>query len=309
MLGEGLDRLVAEGGVGEVVVDHVGRVGPGLRQGALALFAVLDDQPQRVRAAADRLDQVHGGDVPQVARHRLGLVGPEQLVHVIGVDPEQDQALVERQRGPEGVEDRAVQADQGEAVEPLEPERLEGQGAVVVERPQGRAEVGRAPLQADEVEDRQRVGQVLRVARPALDQLGHAARVGQDQGQGVGVPRRDAALGRPEPSDLGDQDAPVGVVGPLQPEVLAPVEQQVGRRVVGQAVAESPEVLGVLLVQVNRFEVEPVQQGEPAEAVGPLDRDGRLAVRFEGPPHQRPVARVGVAREQLGLGIGRVRTA
>ena len=61
-------------------------------------------------------------------------------------------------------------------------------------------------LEADEVEHDQGVGQVLRVARPALDQLGHADRVGQDQRQGVGIPRRDPPLRGREPGDLGDQD-------------------------------------------------------------------------------------------------------
>ena len=97
MLGQGLDGLVAEGRVGEVVVDHVGGVGAGLRQGALAALAVLDDQPQGVRAAADGVDQPGRRDVPEVAGDRLGPVGLEQLVDVVGVDPEQDQRLVERQ--------------------------------------------------------------------------------------------------------------------------------------------------------------------------------------------------------------------
>ena len=138
VLGQGGGRLVAEERVGEVVEDDVGRVGAGLRQGPLARLAVLDDQPQGLRAAADRLDQAGRRDVPQVAGHRLGPVGLQQLVDVVGVDPQQDQRLVERQGAPQGLEDRAVEADQREAVEALPAERVQRQRAVVLERPQGR---------------------------------------------------------------------------------------------------------------------------------------------------------------------------
>ena len=117
---------------------------------------MLDDQPQGVRAAADGLDQ------PAAATCRrwpatVSADGSEQLVDGVGVDPQQDQGLVQRHGVAERLQDRAVEAHQREAVEPVQPERLQGQRPVVVERPQGLAQVGRAVLQADEVEHHQRV--------------------------------------------------------------------------------------------------------------------------------------------------------
>ena len=124
-------------GVGEVVVDHVGRVGTGLRQGLLAPRAVLDDQPQRVRDCrrrhrpGRRPRRAGGGPPPS----RVG--GWQQLVDGRRIDPEQDQRLVERQGVSQGVEDRSIQAHQRESIEPLEPERVEGERAVIVERAAG----------------------------------------------------------------------------------------------------------------------------------------------------------------------------
>ena len=150
VLGQGLDRLVAEGGVGEVLEDHVGGVGPGLARARSPRSPNSTTSRRASGLPPTGVDQPGGGDVPEVAGDGLGPVGPEQLVDVSGVDPEQDQGLVERQGPAQGVEDRAVELDQGEAVEPLDPEGVEGERAVVVEGPDRRAEVGRARLQADE---------------------------------------------------------------------------------------------------------------------------------------------------------------
>ncbi len=301
MLGQGLDRLVAEGRVGEVLEDDVGGVGAGLEQGPLAALAELDDQPQGVGAAPDLVDQPGGGDVPEVPGDRLGLVALEQLVDVRRIDPEQDQRLIERQGPAQGVEHRAVELDQREAVEPLDPEGFEGERAVVVEGPDRRAEVGRARLQADEREQGQRVGQVGGVARPAVDQVGHADRVGQQQRQGVRVLRGHPPLGGGEAGDLGDDQLPAGVVGPLQAEVFAPAEQDLGGRGVGEGLAEPAEVAGVVLVEVDRLEAEGVEQLEPPEAVGSLDGQGVLAVLAVDPADEVGLARI--AGEQLGFGI------
>ena len=134
---QGERRLAAERGVAEVVEDHVGRVGTGLPERPLARLALLDDQPQRLGAAADRLDQPGRRDVPQVSGHGLGPVGLQQLVQIVGIDPGKDQRLVERQGIPQGLEDRSIQADQGEALEALEAERLQGERAEVVEASAG----------------------------------------------------------------------------------------------------------------------------------------------------------------------------
>ena len=186
-------------GIGEIVEDDVGRVGAGLRQGSLARLAELDDQAEGLRAPPDGLDQARGGHVPQVAGHGLGPVRPEQLVHVVGVDPQQDQRLVERQGPAEGLEHRAVEADQREALEPVLTERVEGQRAVVLERPQRRAEVGGPVLQADEAQDRQRLAQ-RRVVRPkrstsSVIPAGSARISGRAAGKRAGQP----ALPRREP--------------------------------------------------------------------------------------------------------------
>ena len=138
MLGEGLDRLVPQGGVGEVLEDDVGRVGPGQGQGRSPRSPELDHQAEGVGAPPDHLDQAGGGDVAEVDGHGLGLVAGEQAVDVPRVHPEQDQRLVERQGPAQGVEDRPVELDQGQAVEPLGPERFEGQRAVIFEDPERR---------------------------------------------------------------------------------------------------------------------------------------------------------------------------
>ena len=68
--------------IDEIVEDDVRGVGAGLLQGLLASLAVLDDQPQRDWAAADRFGQSGRRHVPQVAGHRLGPVGLQQFVDV-----------------------------------------------------------------------------------------------------------------------------------------------------------------------------------------------------------------------------------
>ena len=107
--------------------DHVGGVGASLEQSPLTSVAKLDDQPEGIGAAADLVDQPGGGDMPEVPRHNLGLMGLEEVVHIRGIDPEEDQGLVERQRPTKGVEDRAIELDQGETIEPLDPKRVEGE--------------------------------------------------------------------------------------------------------------------------------------------------------------------------------------
>ena len=84
----------------------------------------------------------------------------------------------------------------------------------------------------------------------------------------------NAFLGRCQAGDLGDQDAPVGVVGTLQSEILAPVEQDVGGSISAEKIAQPAKFGGVLLVKEDRLEVQTVEQDQPAQAVGPFDRLG-----------------------------------
>ena len=88
------------------------------------------------------------------------------------------------------------------------------------------------------------------------------------------MPRRDPLLRRRQTGDLGDQDAPVGVVGPLQSEILAPVQQQIGGCIAAEQVAQPAKLRGMLFVKEDRLQVQPVEQHQPAQAVGPLDRLG-----------------------------------
>ena len=105
--------------------------------------------------------------------------------------------------------------------------------------------------------------------------------------------------------DLGDEDRPIGVVGPLQAEIFAPMDQQVGRGVVGQGGAEPTEVLGVLLIEEDRLQVELVQQRQPPQAVGLLDIDGRAGVAPERAIDEVPVLRGGVLGPQHRHRVGR----
>ena len=86
----------------------------------------------------------------------------------VGVDPQQDQALIERHGVTQRLEHRSVEADQGESFQPMPAERLEGERRVMLERSQRRSEVDRPVLQADEAQHRQDVGQHLFVARRSV---------------------------------------------------------------------------------------------------------------------------------------------
>ena len=305
VLGQGLDRLVAEGGVGEVVENHVGGVGAGLEQGSLAAFAELDGQPERGGASPHLVDQADGDDVAEVARDGLGGVAGEQFVDVGRVDPEEDQGLVERQRPAQGVEDRAVEFDQGEAVQARDPEGVEGDRAVLVQGPERGPEVGGAWFQANEGEQAQSVVEFVRLARPSGHQFGHADWVGQDQGEGVGVFGRDLSFGQAEAGDLGDHELAVGVVGPLEAEVIPPPQEDLGGRGVAEGIAEPPEVAGVLLIKINRFDPQGVEQGETSKAVGPLDRQGILAVRPINSADEFGLE--GISSHEAGFEVGRER--
>ncbi len=49
------------------------------------------------------------------------------------------------------------------------------------------------------------------------------------------------------------------------------MQQQIGGRVGAQHVAQSTEVRGVLLVEEDRLQIQPVKQDETVQAVGPFD--------------------------------------
>ena len=50
--------------------------------------------------------------------------------------------------------------------------------------------------------------------------------------QGAGITSRQPPLDRSELRQLGHQDCPVRVIGALEPEILPPVEQDIGCRIV-----------------------------------------------------------------------------
>ena len=64
---------------------------------------------------------------------------------------------------------------------------------------------------------------------------------------------------------------PVGIVGPLQSEILAPVEQHIGGRIGPEEIAQPAKLAGMLLVKEDRLQVQPVEKHQPLQAVGPLD--------------------------------------
>ena len=78
-------------------------------------------------------------------------------------------------------------------------------------------------------------------------------------------------MGRRQAGDLGDQGAPIRLIGPFQSEILAPVQEYVGGRLDAEQVTESMELLGILLVEEEGLQVQPVEQDQAPEAVGPLD--------------------------------------
>ena len=107
-----------------------------------------------------------------------------------------------------------------------------------------------------------------------------------------------------QPGDLGDQDRPVDVVRPLQTEILPPVQEQLGGRVVAQTVAQPAELAGILLVKVDRLEVEPVQQRQAAKPVGASI--ARALWRYFASVRSTSARslRIGVLRPQLGFRVG-----
>ena len=83
------------------------------------------------------------------------------------------------------------------------------------------------------------------------------------------------------------------------------MEQNRGGRVVGQTIAESTEVFGILLVKENRFEVEPVQQHQAAQPVGGLDRQCILAIAFERTVDQLSLGWILGQEGRVGINGGR----
>ena len=302
-----------KGRLAEIVEDDLGRVGAGLPQGPLAQLPLLDDQSECLRTASHRFDQPRRRDVSQVPGDGLGLVGQQQLVEIIGVDPRQDQGLFEWHGVSDRLEDRTIQTDQGETFQAPEAVRLQRDRPVMVERSQGRTQVRRPLLQADEAQDRQGVGQRGRVARHPIDQGGDPLGVGEDQGQRVGVSGGDSQLRRRQGGDLGDQRTAVRLVGPFQAEILAPVQEHVGGGLHAQQVAEPVELAGILLIEEQGLHVELFEQDQPANAVGPLDRIGVPPESFRQPSNHLANARRSgavssqhvVLRDRLGHGAVR----
>ncbi len=185
----------------------------------------------------------------------------------------------------------------------MESEGFEGERAVLVKCSYCGPEVGRTSFEADETEHGQDVGKRLFVARRPFDELGHSGGIGQDQGEHTGMAGGNPLLGRRQAGDLGDQDTPVGVVGVLQSEILAPVEQDVGGGVSAEEITEPAKLGGMLFVEEKRLQVETVEQYQAAEAVGAFDR---LGVPPEPLGHARDQLanrrRVGrVFRRQIGF--------
>ncbi len=131
--------------------------------------------------------------------------------------------------------------------------------------------VTRTLFEADEGKDGQGVRQSSLIARHSFDQLRHAGRVRQDQRQCAGIPRRQALLGRRQVGDLSNQDGTVGVVGPLEAEVLTPMKEKIGRGILPEKVAEFAELGGMLFVKEDRLQVQAVEQHQPAQTVSPLN--------------------------------------
>jgi len=255
-------------------------------EGGLPRLAVLDDQAEGLRVAAHGFGQAGGLDVGQVRRDGLGPSGGEHLVHEVGVDPQGDHGGVERHPVAEHIQDRAVEGHEREPLGPELAEPFEREPGPVVEGAECGGEVGHPALQAHEVEHDQGVGQVFGGVVEPFDQRGHARGVGQDQGQGARVLGGPSALRLGEPGDLGHEDRAVGVVGVLEPEIFPPVEQEVGRGVVGEAGGEGSELVGVLLEEEDRLQVETVEEGEPPEPVRGLDGHRRAGVAIQGAIHE-----------------------
>ena len=200
--------------------------------------------------------------------------------------------MIQRQGVAQGFENGSIEADQRKAFEPLPAEGIQGQRPVVSSVRKAECRSLEPALEADEAKDGQRVGERPFVARQAIDQAGHAPRISQDERQHGRVPRGGPLLRGRQPGDLGDQDASVGVVGSLQPEVFAPVQQQVGRGVVAQHIAQPAKLVGMLLVKEDRLDIQSVEQRQPAQAVGPLDRLGIPPKSLRHPGDQVAIRRL-----------------
>ena len=134
-------------------------------------------------------------------------------------------------------------------------------------------------------------------------ELGDRRRVRQDQGQYAGITRGDRASGPVTDRRSRRSRCPGPVVRALQTEILAPVEQDVGSRIAAQEIAQAAKFGRMLFVEENRFQIEPVEQDEPAQAVGPVDRPCIAPKLFRDPGHE--LAYRGllacIPREQFGF--------
>ena len=109
MRGKGVDGLIAEGRIGEVVERYVGGVGTSSAPRACSPFVPCStDRAGAVRTTADGNDQAGRGGMSQMTGDRLGPVGFQQLVEIIRVHPQRDQPLIGRQRAGQRVQDRAI---------------------------------------------------------------------------------------------------------------------------------------------------------------------------------------------------------
>ena len=79
--------------------------------------------------------------MPQVTGHGFRPVRLQELINVIAINSQQDQALIERQGCAHGFQNGTVQTYEGESVEPVATERLEGQRWVKIKCAQGTTEV------------------------------------------------------------------------------------------------------------------------------------------------------------------------
>ena len=210
----------------------------------------------------------------------------EQLVDVARVDPEQDQALIERQGSAQRLEHRTIEADQGEALEPLLTKRLQRQRAMVLDRPQGRAEVGGPVFEADQAQDRPGFAQRGFVALEALGEL--AIPTGSARTSGSAAGYRAASL---RSGGVSSASSVTRMLRSVSSARLSPKYSRQWSRTSAAAasftdVAQAAKLLGMLLVEVDRLEIEPVEEPEPPQSVGPVDRHRILAKSIGNPGHQ-----------------------
>ncbi len=100
---------------------------------------------------------------------------------------------------------------------------------------------------------------------PALHELGHARRIDQNQREHGREAQGDPLLGGCQVGDLGDQNSPVGVVGPLHSEILTPVEQQIGGGVLAQDLPQTVKFGRMFFVKKDRLQVETIEQDQARE--------------------------------------------